>query len=76
MRLSKCQRALAKNFAKHFADSRKNFAYVSLEYAISVKIPIEELERRDKDFSHREGNQDRVAGLVVSIVKAVREMIE
>ena len=65
-----------KEFAVNFEDSGRNFAYVSLGYEIAIEIPASKLEELDKKFSHRTANQDSVANLVVSAVKALRGMIE
>lgn len=63
-------------FATNFEASGKNYVYVSLGYEISIEIPVSKLAQLDKDFSHRTEKQDNVADLIVSVVKAVREMIE
>ena len=68
--------AFRNDFAVNFEGSGRNFAYVSLGYEISIEIPASKLEELDKNFSHRTANQDSVADLVVSAVKALRDMIE
>lgn len=68
--------AFKNEFAGKFTDSGRNFVYVSLGYEIWIEIPVAKLEELDKNFSHRESNQDNVADLIVSAVKALRDMIE
>lgn len=68
--------AFKSKFDEKFTDSGRNFAYVSLGYEIWIEIPVSKLEKLDKNFSHRESNQDNVADLIVSAVKALRDMIE
>lgn len=70
----------AKNFEHNFADkfenSNRTCLNIALGFEIEVNIPVEELKKRDKGFLHQADNQDEVAELVASVVKAVREMIE
>ena len=65
-----------KEFDEKFYDSGRNFAYVSLGYEIAIEIPDAKLEERGKNFSYKTAKQDRVADLIMSAVKALRDMIE
>ena len=72
--------AFEKNFEAGFENSDRTVVNFSLGFAISVKIPVEKLaalDMRKPNFADDTNvKNDGAATLVVSIVKALRDMIE
>ena len=72
--------AFEKNFEDSFENSNRTVVNFSVGFEISVKIPAEKLAKLDNQNQNFADNanakDDGVATLVVSIIKALRDMIE
>ena len=72
--------AFEKNFEVGFENSNRTVVNFSVGFEIAVKIPVESLvalDARGKNFAYNvNAKDDIVATLVVSIIKALRDMIE
>ncbi len=72
--------AFEKRFEAGFENSNRTVVNFSVGFEISVKIPAEKLAKLDNQNQNFADNanakDDGVATLVVSIIKALRDMIE
>ena len=64
------------NFEATLENSGRKVVNIALGYEIEMNILVSDLAELDKDFSPRDGNHDRPAELIASVVQAVRKMIE